>query len=329
MPKRLLLALLAGCLLTWHSLAESSRVTLITDMEFSPDGASLAVAGIGPGERFSNPGLLQIHDLSKRTPPLNISGKQRFSSVAYRPDGKILATGSEDGTVVLWSATTGKKQMALAGCKSQVWEVAYSPSGRQVAAASGWSQGLTMLWSVGPGKTEWSSRLPSDPFYSVTFSPDGTLLAAGDRTGTARVWTLLTNEQILELKGHKGWVTEVAFSQDGRYLATLAGSEVRLYDITSGEQVKTLSDPSQQLHSLAWFPDGTRLIAGGINYDESPYRGTARVWEVESGKLAFSLEGHKGVVRVAVSPSGDRIATGDEEGRIRLWGSDGSKAGGL
>lgn len=327
--KRALLAILLGCLAILHAPAAPERVSLITDLKFSPAGGMLAVAGVGPGARFENPGLVQVFNLATGQPAQSLKGKQRFSSVAFRPDGKFLVTGSEDGSVVLWSLATGKKQLALAGCSSHVWDVAYSPTGRQIAAASGWNEGLAILWSVGPGTRQWSAREPADPVYSVTFSPDGYLLVTGDRTRTARVWQMMTEEKILELKDHAGWVTEVAFSPDGRYLATLAGSQVRLYDITSGELVRTLTDDSQQLHSLAWFPDGTRLIAGGINYDQSPYRGIARVWDVSNGQLVFSLEGHKGVTRVAVSPLGDRIATGDEEGRVRLWTMDGSKAGEL
>lgn len=310
--------LLLFILLSIPAQAAPSQMELVKALAFNSDGSKLAVVGNGPGARFAHPGRLEVWNTETGSLLLSAQDKGTFTSVQFRDDGRFILTGAEDSSVSLWSATSGNKQGALKGCSSQVWDVAFRLDGSEVAAAGGWNDGLVMRWKAGPGTPIWSFKNPGEPFYSVAFSPDGALLAAGDRKAILRVWLLMTEELILELKDHRGWVTDLAFSSGGRFLAALAGQEIHIYDITTGEKHRKLVEEVQSLRSLAWFPDESRLVVGGIDYDQSS-NCRAQVWEVESGQKAFSLDGHRGFVSVAVSPKGDLIATGDEDGKVRLW----------
>ena len=313
--KRLFVLLL---LLSIQAQATPSQMKVVKALAFNSDGSKLAVVGIGPGARFANPGRLEVWNTETGSLLLSAQDVGTFTSVQFRDDGKFILTGAEDSSVSLWSATTGKKQGSLKGFSAQVWDVAFRPQGAEVAAAGGWNDGQVLRWNAGPGTPIWSFKNPGDPLYSVAYSPDGALLAAGDRKGIARVWLLMTEDLILELKDHSGWVIDLAFSSGGRFLAALAGKDVHIYDITSGEKVQKLADEVQSLKSLAWYPDESRLVAGGIDFDQSS-NCRAQVWEVQSGQKLFSLDGHRGFVNVAVSPDGEVIATGDEDGKVRLW----------
>jgi energy-coupling factor transporter ATP-binding protein EcfA2 len=158
--------------------------------------------------------------------------KASIRSVTFSPDGKTLASGSDDGdnTIRLWDVETGTSRRELKGHSRAVSSVAFSPDGKTLASGSG--DNTIRLWDVETGTSRRELKGYSSWVNSVAFSPDGKTLASGSVDNTIRLWDVETGTSRRELKGHSSYVLSVAFSPEGKTLAS--GSEdntIRLWDV--------------------------------------------------------------------------------------------------
>ena len=239
---------------------------------------------------------------------------QAAGTVVYSRSGKnLFASGSEDATIKLYEATTGREIRTLVGHEKQVYQVAISSDGEMLASAS--EDGTARLWKISTGQLVHTLREHGGPVTSVAFNSNGSLLASGGWDNNARVWNVTTGKEVHTLTGHTGYVTAVAFSStDSDLLATgSADSEIRLWNARTGQLLHTLKGHEGTVNALAFNPGGDLLASGGSDY-------TVRLWDLKTNSSRGILSGHAyAVTSLSFSPDGLTLASSSEDATIRLW----------
>ncbi len=210
-------------------------------VRYSPNGRFLAAIGNAEAPRIA------LWDIAKKQ-ARTIGRHNRFDvySIVFSADGTMLATGDENGTIQLWNVATGRPIRAFRG-GTCVWSLAYDPNRNRLAAGD--DDGSVRLLDVGTGKKLAALKGHTQSVNCVAFSPDGKLVASGSRDHTIKLWdadggknvaTLMRpNEIVTFLGGHDNSIFSVAFSPDGKTLATASkDGDIRLWDVAAAAKGK-------------------------------------------------------------------------------------------
>ena len=296
--------------------------TPIGCVAFSRDGQRLAAASFDGSVQ-----IWTVEELKRR--PFRFQAHTDLAvGLAFSADGKRLATASHDRTVKIWDPSTGRSMLTLAGFAKETC-LAFSADGNRLAASA--MDGTIRLWDAKPVATaEGKGALTIEHLSEVqamAVSSDGSLLATGlgfpEKHGTASisVWETATGRRIQKLRGYAVFVFSLAFSPDGRFLASVGddrGSRtVTVWDLKTGLPAFTTEpypDFGPILFCVAYSPDGQRLVAAGQDNE-------LKVWDAATGLRRGVLGEHdRNVYNLAFSPGDGRyLVSAGKDGKLRIW----------
>lgn len=243
---------------------------------------------------------------------------------AVRSPGLFLAAAHIDGSVVLWSAETGKQERHLQTRHGAVLALSFSPSGTLLLV--GCTDGTMSSWSVAQGHIEVLFQGHRGAVNCVAFSPDGATAVSGSADMSVRIWRSLNGECLGTVAGHTGPVTSLSFISSGEVLATgSADKTARLWHMAKSKCIAVFEGHHDGLTSVALSHGSEPLLLATGSLDS-----TVRVWLAkERGKCWRKLKGHKGPVqtvvfveiqsRFAVQTGSEQLLVGVADGSAMLW----------
>lgn len=238
--------------------------------------------------------------------PAAVSGATSRAVAARAP--RVIVAPSPDGV--------------LAGHTESVLECAVSPDGAWIVSAAGGypKPGAIKVWDVATGACLHTCPEETNAGANpLVVGPDGTWFASVIGLPKAadfgvRIWDVATGACRLTLRGHTGWVQDVAVSPDGSWLASASQDRtVRIWDTATGACRRTLVGHEGSVYRCAVSSDGTRILSAGAD-------GTVRIWDVASGACRQTMRGHAGEIHaIAESPDGTWVVSAGGDETLRIW----------
>ncbi|MBW4511122.1 MAG: myosin kinase [Scytonematopsis contorta HA4267-MV1] len=296
----------------------------VKSVSFSPDGKVIASASgdtssVNEIESISkNKNTVKLWDAATGRVIKTLNGHlDSVNSVSFSPDGKVIASASDDKMLKLWDATSGKAIKALDVYSQNVRSVSFSKDGKVIATASFAFDSRIKLWNSTSNNSKAIKILDgySKNVSRVSLSPDGKVIAsASHHDKTVKLLDVASGKLIKTLNGHSEGVNSLNFSPNGKVIASASEDKtVKLWDVGSGKLIKTLNGYSSGLYTVSFSPDG-KVIASASG------ESTVKLWDVGSGKLTKTFNGHsKRVTSVSFSPSSTVIASASEDSTVKLW----------
>ncbi len=268
----------------------------------APDGFTLPAAEDVMHRALSEARLL-------RTLSANAAG---LTQAVFSPDGKWIATASDDDTAKIWNAQTGELALTLAGHTADVYAVAFSPDGKWLATGS--ADYTAKIWEAATAQELRTLSGHEYFIYALAFSPDGKFLATASGDTTAKVWDVETGADLTTLAGPEVQLLGLAFSPDGQRLAASGENGVALvWELKTGAEVLSLHGHEKTVYQIVFSPDGTRLATAGFD-------GTAKLWEATTGaNLPLAITHLASVVGVAFSADGAYLVTASSDATAKVW----------
>ena len=232
----------------------------------------------------------------------------RISSLTYSPDGKTIATGSWDGTMQWWNASTGQSIIDIKAHTDGISSLTYSPDGKTIATGS-WD-GTMRWWEVNTRKNSktFTGYLGGN---TIQYSPDEKTITitAG---GPVHLWDVTNGKYLRTFRGHKGYVPAVDFSPDGKVLATgSADKTVRLWDLHTGKTINILTEHTDLVYAPMYSPDGKIFVTRSRD-------NTLRLWNANTGENIETIPKGNESMSFMFSPDSTTLAVGNSYGTVDL-----------
>ena len=267
--------------------------------------------------------VVSLWDMSKKTRFTDLRQEDRAESVAFTPDGKLLAVGSgqpeseSDKTIVLWDVASATRRGLLKGHPQSVVSLDFTPSGDSLVSAGG--DETIRIWDVQTSSFLTFFRGHGLPILTLNYSPDGKMIASGDAIGSIQLRNLESGT-LLELKGHENHIADLSFDPASRTLASAAwDNTLRLWQLNSQPESQVLLKAGFAMTAIRFAPDGSKLAA--TNCDGNIY-----LWEAPGFKSLPGLKQTGCASFLAWSPDSQHFVTGggdstnkDSPRSVFLW----------
>lgn len=297
----------------------------VMDADFSPDGALLATASedqtvkIWQVDAGAQPPRC-IHTLRGHTGRVRAVAFQPVTAPSYHSHRPLIASGGDDGSIILWNIDDGQPAQVLRGDVGTIRTLTFVPHSDLLI--SGGSDHKITVWDLRTGRiqNQWVGH--GHDVNNVACLPNGQVLISGGRDAKVHFWRLPVAARTHTLRAHSAPIGRLAVSPNGCFLATAGDDQmITVWDTNTYCSLWTVqAHRSDRIRALHFSPDSATLFSGAEDH-------TVRVWDVRSGNCLKTITGYMNWVNaVAFHPSGELFASCDYEGAIRLWNAgDGAR----